>query len=251
MCRRSLLRRACRQRPSRQSQRVIYLAIKCTLAAPVSRGCRGDEGAPCRSASTAMRTFSPTTSSRRCARRGLADARKDDGDARPRARGVRLRRRAHAAAVLSAALRSRCARCAGGAPGNRPADRLPAAVLLRVSRRSRAGAAICRAGNDALAAVVARAPDRFAVFATVPLQSPDGRGRRIAPRGERAGLLGCRDRLERRRRAAGRSRARRVLGRGAASSTCRCSCTRTTSSAASARRRTTSATCSATRRKPG
>ena len=35
------------------------------------------------------------------------------------------------------------------------------------------GAAICRAGNDALAAVVGRAPDRFAMFATVPLQSPD------------------------------------------------------------------------------
>src|ERR1700736_1119272 len=34
------------------------------------------------------------------------------------------------------------------------------------------GAAICRAGNDALAAVVARAPERFAAFATVPLQSP-------------------------------------------------------------------------------
>jgi aminocarboxymuconate-semialdehyde decarboxylase len=34
------------------------------------------------------------------------------------------------------------------------------------------GAAICRAGNDALAAVVARAPHRFAVFGTVPLQSP-------------------------------------------------------------------------------
>jgi len=34
------------------------------------------------------------------------------------------------------------------------------------------GAAICGAGNDALAATVARAPDRFAAFATVPLQSP-------------------------------------------------------------------------------
>jgi len=34
------------------------------------------------------------------------------------------------------------------------------------------GAAICRAGNDALAAVVGRAPTRFAAFATVPLQSP-------------------------------------------------------------------------------
>ena len=34
------------------------------------------------------------------------------------------------------------------------------------------GTAICRAGNDALAATVARAPDRFAAFATVPLQSP-------------------------------------------------------------------------------
>jgi aminocarboxymuconate-semialdehyde decarboxylase len=34
------------------------------------------------------------------------------------------------------------------------------------------GAAICRAGNDALAAVVARAPERFAAFATVPLQAP-------------------------------------------------------------------------------
>ncbi len=32
--------------------------------------------------------------------------------------------------------------------------------------------AICRDGNDALAAIVARAPDRFAGFATVPLQSP-------------------------------------------------------------------------------
>ncbi len=31
---------------------------------------------------------------------------------------------------------------------------------------------ICRTGNDALAAVVARAPQRFAAFATVPLQSP-------------------------------------------------------------------------------
>ncbi len=31
---------------------------------------------------------------------------------------------------------------------------------------------ICRAGNDALAGVVARAPGRFAAFATVPLQSP-------------------------------------------------------------------------------
>jgi aminocarboxymuconate-semialdehyde decarboxylase len=35
-----------------------------------------------------------------------------------------------------------------------------------------AGAAICRDGNDALAAVVARAPQRFAAFGTVPLQSP-------------------------------------------------------------------------------
>ncbi|HTD36305.1 MAG TPA: amidohydrolase family protein [Candidatus Limnocylindrales bacterium] len=34
------------------------------------------------------------------------------------------------------------------------------------------GAAICRAGNDALAETVARAPERFAAFATVPLQSP-------------------------------------------------------------------------------
>ena len=34
------------------------------------------------------------------------------------------------------------------------------------------GTAICRAGNDALAATVARAPGRFAAFATVPLQSP-------------------------------------------------------------------------------
>ena len=34
------------------------------------------------------------------------------------------------------------------------------------------GAAVCRAGNDALAATVADAPDRFAAFATVPLQSP-------------------------------------------------------------------------------
>ena len=34
------------------------------------------------------------------------------------------------------------------------------------------GAAICRAGNDALAAAAARAPQHFATFATVPLQSP-------------------------------------------------------------------------------
>jgi aminocarboxymuconate-semialdehyde decarboxylase len=34
------------------------------------------------------------------------------------------------------------------------------------------GAAICRAGNDALAASVARTGDRFAAFATVPLQAP-------------------------------------------------------------------------------
>jgi aminocarboxymuconate-semialdehyde decarboxylase len=34
------------------------------------------------------------------------------------------------------------------------------------------GAAICRAGNDALAATVARAPNAFAAFATVPLQAP-------------------------------------------------------------------------------
>ncbi|HEX3551541.1 MAG TPA: amidohydrolase family protein [Candidatus Elarobacter sp.] len=33
-------------------------------------------------------------------------------------------------------------------------------------------AGICRDGNDALAAVIARAPKRFAGFATVPLQSP-------------------------------------------------------------------------------
>ena len=34
------------------------------------------------------------------------------------------------------------------------------------------GAAICRAGNDALAAAVGRAPQQFAAFGTVPLQSP-------------------------------------------------------------------------------
>lgn len=34
------------------------------------------------------------------------------------------------------------------------------------------GAALCRAGNEALAAVAARAPERFSPFATVPLQSP-------------------------------------------------------------------------------
>jgi aminocarboxymuconate-semialdehyde decarboxylase len=34
------------------------------------------------------------------------------------------------------------------------------------------GAAICRDGNDTLAAVAARNPGRFAAFATVPLQSP-------------------------------------------------------------------------------
>jgi aminocarboxymuconate-semialdehyde decarboxylase len=32
--------------------------------------------------------------------------------------------------------------------------------------------ALCRAGNEALAATVARAPERFAAFATVPLQAP-------------------------------------------------------------------------------
>ena len=34
------------------------------------------------------------------------------------------------------------------------------------------GVALCRAGNDALAATIARAPQRLAGFATVPLQSP-------------------------------------------------------------------------------
>ncbi|HTJ24943.1 MAG TPA: amidohydrolase family protein [Candidatus Limnocylindria bacterium] len=34
------------------------------------------------------------------------------------------------------------------------------------------GTAICRAGNDALAAAVARTGERFAAFATVPLQAP-------------------------------------------------------------------------------
>ena len=36
------------------------------------------------------------------------------------------------------------------------------------------GAAICRDGNDALAAVVARSPQRFAAFATVPIQGDSG-----------------------------------------------------------------------------
>lgn len=35
------------------------------------------------------------------------------------------------------------------------------------------GLEVCRSGNEALAAAVAQAPDRFAAFATVPLQSPD------------------------------------------------------------------------------
>jgi len=50
------------------------------------------------------------------------------------------------------------------------------------------GAAICRAGNDALAATVARAPDRFAVFATVPLQSPAAA---VAELRRAVGELGC------------------------------------------------------------
>jgi aminocarboxymuconate-semialdehyde decarboxylase len=50
------------------------------------------------------------------------------------------------------------------------------------------GAAICRAGNDALAATVAREPGRFAAFATVPLQSPQAA---VAELRRAVGELGC------------------------------------------------------------
>jgi aminocarboxymuconate-semialdehyde decarboxylase len=39
--------------------------------------------------------------------------------------------------------------------------------------RPELGVELCRAGNDALATIIARAPQRFAAFATVPLQSPN------------------------------------------------------------------------------
>lgn len=39
--------------------------------------------------------------------------------------------------------------------------------------QTKTGLDICRAGNDALATIVARAPQHFAGFATVPLQSPE------------------------------------------------------------------------------
>jgi aminocarboxymuconate-semialdehyde decarboxylase len=38
---------------------------------------------------------------------------------------------------------------------------------------AKAGAEICRIGNDAIAEIVAQSPERFAGFATVPLQSPN------------------------------------------------------------------------------
>jgi aminocarboxymuconate-semialdehyde decarboxylase len=52
------------------------------------------------------------------------------------------------------------------------------------------GAAICRAGNDALAAVVARAPHRFAAFGTVPLQSPQAAVAELRRAVEELGLWG-------------------------------------------------------------
>jgi aminocarboxymuconate-semialdehyde decarboxylase len=50
------------------------------------------------------------------------------------------------------------------------------------------GSAICRAGNEALAAVVAHAPERYATFATVPLQSPSAA---VAELRRAVGELGC------------------------------------------------------------
>ena len=48
--------------------------------------------------------------------------------------------------------------------------------------------AVCSAGNDALAAIVATAPDRFAAFATVPLQTPAAA---VAELRRAVGELGC------------------------------------------------------------
>jgi aminocarboxymuconate-semialdehyde decarboxylase len=52
------------------------------------------------------------------------------------------------------------------------------------------GAAICRAGNNALAAAVARAPERFAAFATVPLQAPQAAVAELRRAVEELGLWG-------------------------------------------------------------
>ena len=52
------------------------------------------------------------------------------------------------------------------------------------------GAAICRAGNDALAATVAADPSRYAAFATVPLQSPAAAVAELRRAVERLGCWG-------------------------------------------------------------
>ncbi|MFN2461804.1 MAG: amidohydrolase family protein [Candidatus Velthaea sp.] len=51
-------------------------------------------------------------------------------------------------------------------------------------------AAICRAGNETLAEIVSRAPDRFAAFGTVPLQTPDAAVRELHHAVEQLGHWG-------------------------------------------------------------
>lgn len=55
----------------------------------------------------------------------------------------------------------------------------------------RVGLEICRAGNDALANIVARAPKHFAGFATVPLQSPQDAARELHRAVEQLGFWGA------------------------------------------------------------
>ncbi len=192
-------------------ERVIYLSIK----HPGRGSCQGGRRTAARFHAALHRL--PCALPRRRVRREAPASRPGRSaqgrrHAGPRPQCLRLCRGAHAAAVLSAAVRRGRARRARAPAGDRPADHLPAAVLLRVrriagyghgdlSRRKRRARGDRRAGARPLRGL----RHRSAAIAR-------GRGRGAAPRRERPRFLGRRDRLEHRRRAARRSLARRLLG---------------------------------------
>lgn len=101
---------------------------------------------------------------------------------------------------------------------------------------AKAGLEICRIGNDALAEIVAQAPERFSGFATVPLQSPKDAATELRRAVEELDFWGA----EIGTNVAGApldDPALDVFGRRAASSTFRCSCIPSTSWVVSALRR--------------
>ena len=134
--------------------------------------------------------------------------------------------------------------------GDRPADLLSAAVLLRVRRRDPER----RPGSAAPATT--HWPRSWRARRTGSRRSRRSRCSRpprpsrscAAPWSSSASGASRSGRAWRARRST--TRRSTSSGRRAASSTCRCSCTRTTSWAASAPCRIISATCSATRRRP-